>query len=106
MGTKNTNLDLIETDYYSFSKEKEKFLNEQRKISFNDIIEAITEDGLIDIIPNKNYKKQEMFIVKINKYVYVVPFEVRNNRFHLITVWPSSKAKKQYLKEGGVLYEN
>lgn len=63
---------------YEFNKEKNKWLLEERGISFEDVINAINNNnGLLDIQPHPNqvhYSNQEMFIVNIKGYTYIVPF--------------------------------
>jgi len=87
---------------YEFSVDKNHFLIKERNISFEEIIAALENGQLLDIVkqnnPNK-YPNQKMFIVQVNDYVYLVPFvEKDEHTVFLKTVFPSRKAKKQYLK--------
>ncbi len=62
---------------YSFSNEKNLQLIIERGISFEEVIMAIEDGAPLDIIKNPNrekYSNQDMYIVNINNYVYVVPF--------------------------------
>lgn len=52
--------------------------------------------------PNqKQYPGQRLFFVVINDYVYIVPFEKRDEAIWLVTIIPSRKATKCYLEEQG-----
>ena len=55
---------------------------------------------LIDVVEHPNqpkYPNQQMLIVKIKDYVYLIPFvEDEENRF-LKTIIPSRKATREYL---------
>jgi hypothetical protein len=86
---------------YSFSAEKNARLKESRSISFDEVIAAIGNDQILDIVkhPNKSkYPNQELMIVNVKGYVYVVPFvEHDDGGIFLKTLYPSRKAKKYYL---------
>ena len=79
---------------------KDEELQSKRMIGFRDIILAMKDNRILDILehPNKNkYPNQMLLIVEINNYAYVVPFEIRNDIMWLITVYPSRKMTKIYL---------
>lgn len=88
---------------YSFSSEKNTKLIEERKISFEEIISAIENDQILDIIdhPDKNkYENQKIYIIHVNEYVYLVPFvKGKEGVIFLKTIIPSRKAKRKYLEE-------
>lgn len=71
-----------------------------RHISFEKIIEAIEQGFLLDVKPHpdqKRYAHQEMYVVEIEGYAYVVPFVQDENTVFLKTIFPSRKANKKYL---------
>lgn len=91
--------------YFDWSEEKNEKLKEEREISFEEIIDAINEGGLIETIDNPNQKKrpnQKAAIVKVRNYAYIVPFVIDGEKIFLKTVFPSRKATKKYLLKGGV----
>ena len=62
---------------YKWSEEKDKWLRENRKVSFEEIVNCIQNGGLLDRTPHpnpENYPGQKVFVVKRNNYVYLVPF--------------------------------
>src|SRR6266568_1702060 len=85
---------------YSFSSEKNALLKQERGISFDEIIAAIQSGQILDIIKHPNKKKypnQEIMIVNVKGYAYIVPFvEECDGGFFLKTAYPSRKAKKYY----------
>ena len=63
--------------YFTWSEEKNKKLIQERAISFEEIVFFIEKGNLLDILehPNKQkYKNQFIFVVRIENYVYPVPF--------------------------------
>lgn len=89
---------------YSFSPEKNRLLKLERNISFEEVIAALENDKLLDVIehPNKSkYSNQQMYVIEINSYIYLVPFvkDSMGNIF-LKTIFPSRKAKRRYCMEG------
>lgn len=86
---------------YDFSSEKNQKLIIERSISFEEIISAIQNGGLLDILEHPNQKKygsQKIYVVRMNDYAYLVPFVMKDKRtVFLKTVFPSRKLTKQYL---------
>ena len=88
---------------YDWNLDKNAFLQTLRGVSFDDIVKAISEEGLIDTIPHHNQKKypgQKIYIVVINAYCWAVPFVETEEKIFLKTIYPSRKAAKKYLKKG------
>ena len=86
---------------YEWNQEKNKHLKSTRKISFEEIVKAITLDnGLIEIIKNSdNYPNQKVFVVRIKGYIYCCPFVEDNDKYFLKTIFPSSKLTKLLIKK-------
>ena len=90
--------------YFDWDEEKNQKLKEERGISFADIQIAFEEDRVLDVIDHPNKKKyanQQMLIVEIEDYVYLVPFVENEEKIFLKTIIPSRKATKKYLVKGG-----
>ena len=52
--------------------------------------------------PNQGkYPGQRLFFVVIDNYIYIVPFEMRDEVIWLVTIIPSRKATKRYLEDQG-----
>jgi uncharacterized DUF497 family protein len=86
--------------YFDWNDEKNELLKKDRGVSFEQVELAIASGDLLDRIrhPNpKKYPTQNVFIVKIEDYVYSVPYVEDNESIFLKTIIPNSKATKKYL---------
>lgn len=88
---------------FIFSEEKNSALKATRKVSFEMVIEAISDNRLLAILKHHNeekYKGQGLFVVEINNYAYVVPFvrNIEKEEIFLKTIFASRKMTKTYLK--------
>ncbi|NOX19867.1 MAG: DUF4258 domain-containing protein [Nitrospirae bacterium] len=86
--------------YFDWSNTKNEKLKKERNISFEEIVLHIMQGDLLDIIehPNRSkYPGQNIFIVKVNDYVYLVPYVEDEETVFLKTVIPSRKMTKRYL---------
>ena len=84
----------------NWNPEKNDLLRQKRGIGFEDIVVAILEKRILDIVqhPQAERSSQKYLIVKINDYAYVVPFiETDEERFFKI-IFPSCKYTKIYLR--------
>ena len=62
---------------YHWNKDKNEQLQQERGVSFEDVVDAINNGQLIDTIKNPNsdkYPNQSTFIINFKDYVYCVPF--------------------------------
>ena len=88
---------------FVWKEEKNKLLKQQRKISFEQIVLAIENKQIVDVMehPNqKKYKGQIFIMVERNNYVYVVPacISVSGEECRLKTIYPSRKYTNKYLR--------
>ncbi len=86
---------------FSWNEEKNEQLKQERHISFDDVVLYIGMDGLLDVLEHPNqekYKGQRIFVVRIEEYVYLVPFIESEEKIFLKTIIPSRKATRKYLK--------
>ncbi len=85
---------------YTFSYEKNLELIEKRTISFDEIIAAIEDNQIVDILEHPNQEKygnQKIYVICAKEYIYLVPFVIGNDgNIFLKTIIPSRKAKKKY----------
>ena len=88
--------------YFDWDENKNTLLKETRNISFEEIVFAIENGGLIDrkTHPNKKkYPNQKILIVEFGEFVYVVPFVEDSEKYFLKTIYPSRKAYEEYKKK-------
>ena len=87
---------------FRWNADKNNQLQAERQINFQSIVSAITGGKLLDNIQHPNqekYPNQRIFIVEIDRYVYLVPFLEDDTELFLKTIIPSRKMTKQYLGE-------
>jgi len=87
-------------DHYRWNKEKNERLKIERGVSFEQITMHIERGDLLDIVAHPNqekYPNQQLLVVEINDYVYLVPFVENENGKFLKTIIPSRKATRVYL---------
>ncbi len=85
---------------FRWDLKKNEQLKSERNICFEDVVYFIEKGNLLDIIDNPNqtkYKGQKIYIIKINKYVFMVPFYEDKDGNYLITIIPNRKLTKKYL---------
>jgi hypothetical protein len=86
---------------FDWSEDKNIWLKNERGVNFDDFVLSINKGSLITITPHPNkvkYSNQQMFIVKIEDYIYTVPFVEDEEKYFLKTIYPSRKLTKKYLK--------
>ena len=86
---------------FSWNEKKNTLLKAERNISFEDILMALQEGNLLEIIPNpsQNYPEQKCLVVNINHYAYLVPYIENETGIFLKTIYPSRKYSKRLLKD-------
>ena len=85
---------------FDWSTEENRRLIEQRGISFERVVVAIEQGGLVDVLEHPNQEKypvQLIYAVEIDKYIHLVPFvtQADGTRF-LKTIIPRRKATRDY----------
>lgn len=86
--------------YYKWNHEKNERLKTERGVGFEKVILHIERGDLIDVIEHPNqakYPNQQMLVVKIIDYAYLVPFVEDEEGKFLKTIIPSRKATREYL---------
>jgi len=84
---------------YEYSAAKNSKLLSERGIGFEDIIAILNARSALTVLDHPNrvkYPGQKIYVVDINDYVYLVPFERRGCRIVLKTVYPSRKFTRLY----------
>jgi len=88
--------------YFAWNSDKNEWLKAERGISFEEVVFHIENGDLLDVLDHphrEKYHNQQIFVVQIEQYVYLVPFVETDTEFFLKTVIPSRKATRQYLKD-------
>lgn len=84
----------------TWNPEKNQLLQEERDISFEAVVFHIAAGDLLDTLEHPNlerYPGQQIHVINIEGYVYLVPFVESDDEIFLKTIIPSRKATKAYL---------
>lgn len=88
---------------FRWSETKNERLKAERRVSFERVVKAIDDGGLLEVLEHPNpvrYQNQRIMVVAFEGYAYFVPFvETAEYRF-LKTIVPSRKATRDYLHRG------
>jgi len=86
---------------FRWNPDKNEVLKSDRGISFEEIVLAIEEEGLKDILVHPNqrrYPGQVVLVVSFRDYVFLVPSVEEDTYYFLKTIIPSRKATRDYLE--------
>lgn len=87
--------------YFDWNNEKNEILKKTRGVSFEQVELAIALGDLIDRVKHPNsatYPNQKVFLVKIDNYIYSVPYVEDDEKIFLKTIIPNSKATKKVFR--------
>ncbi len=85
---------------FEWSDEKNVSLEKIRGIGFEDVVVHVQNGCVLDIIkhPNKSrYPNQNIMVLDVEGYVYLVPYVKSKGIRFLKTIIPSRKATREYL---------
>lgn len=88
-------------DYYKWDSRKNELLKAERGISFEQIVLHIERGDVLAVVEHQNkerYPNQQLIVVAVNGYAYLVPFVDSPEGRFLKTIIPSRKATRDYLK--------
>ena len=87
---------------FDWDREKNTKLKKERGVGFEDVKTAIEGGKLLETADHPNKKKypnQKMFVVEIDRYIYLVPYVEDEVKVFLKTIFPSRKATKKYIRK-------
>jgi uncharacterized DUF497 family protein len=84
---------------FDWNDEKNEFLKSARGVSFEEVVFHIQNGDVLDVIKHNaaRYPKQNIIVLNIEGYVYLVPYVKERGIRFLKTIIPSRKATKEYL---------
>ena len=83
---------------FKWNAEKNKLLFKTRNITFDEVVQAISDGYGVSDVPHWNkekYPHQRIITVMINDYAYLVPYVKDGDDYFLKTIIPSRKATKR-----------
>ena len=88
--------------YFEWDDAKNLKLRDERGVCFDDVLASIEAGNALDRIehPNqKHYPGQQILVININDYVFLVPYVEDDEKLFLKTIYPSRKFTKFYLQD-------
>jgi uncharacterized DUF497 family protein len=85
---------------YNWDDEKNSILKKQRGISFEEIVVAILDNQILDVLEHPNrqqYPNQKLYVIEYQGYAYAVPYVEQEGEIFLKTIYPSRKYTKKYM---------
>lgn len=86
--------------YLNWNSDKNEILKRERGISFEEIAFLIESGHIIGIEKNSGRPNQNIYILEIENYAYIVPFVENDKEIFLKTAFPSRKYTKRYGLKG------
>ena len=86
--------------YYKWNHIKNERLKAERGIGFETVVMHIERGNILDVVAHPNqskYPNQQVIVVEINRYAYLIPFVENEEGRFLKTIIPSRKATRDYL---------
>ena len=83
-----------------WNAEKSLLLKAERGVSFEEVLSAISQSGLLCAMDHPNrakYAHQKMLVVRVHGYAYLVPCVESDAEIFLKSIIPSRKATKRFL---------
>ena len=87
---------------FNWDDEKNQLLKRTRGVSFEEMVIAIEDGNVVDVLGHPNvdrYPNQRVYLVEYKDYVFVVPFlrDSESQEIILKTIYPSRKYTRLYL---------
>lgn len=87
---------------FAWDEDKNELLKRERGVSFEEVVFHINNGDLLARLDHPNrtkYSHQQIFVVWVGDYVYMVPFVEDREKYFLKTIIPSRKLTKEFLEE-------
>ncbi len=86
---------------FRWDNDKNEWLKEHRGVSFEQIVILLEREDVLETVehPNQNkYLGQKIATVRIDDYVYIVPYVQEDDEIFFKTIIPSRKATNKYVR--------
>lgn len=96
---------MIDMKFVAWDQDKNERLKDERGISFEEVMDALIDERVIGRFPHPNqerYPHQQVYVVALDEYVYIIPFVEDEEKIFLKTIYPSRKFTKKYIEKGGI----
>ena len=85
---------------FDWNDDKNRQLEEERGVCFEDVLVCIANGGVLDVVRHTNrerYPNQLVMVINIADYVWLVPYVKSKGVRFMKTIIPSRKATRDYL---------
>jgi uncharacterized DUF497 family protein len=85
---------------FVWDEDRNRVLKEKRGVSFEMVLQAMVDDRLLDVLEHPNREKyggQRLYVVEIDRYAWIVPFEDDGEERVLKTIFPSRRYTRLYI---------
>ena len=79
-----------------WGEDKDRWLRRTRSVSFSRIAEQILAGDYLDVLENPSRQDQDVFVLRVDGYTWVVPFVIDKGTIFLKTAYPSRKFHRRY----------
>jgi uncharacterized DUF497 family protein len=91
---------------FRWNETKNRFLKQTRGVSFEEIVVALSEGDLVDVLEHPNTSRhphQRIYLVRLKNYIYAVPFvrDASKEEIFLKTIYPSRRHTARYRPQEG-----
>lgn len=86
---------------FRWDNEKNEWLKKNRGVSFEQVVILMEREDVLETIEHPNqdkYPGQKIAIVRLDDYVYLVPYVQESEDIFLKTIIPSRKATNKYVR--------
>ena len=86
--------------YFEWNQEKNELLKLDRELGFENVVAAFDSGKVLALYAHPNqrrYPGQQMLVVEINEYAYLVPFVRDGDKIFLKTIFPNREATEKYI---------
>ncbi len=86
---------------FRWDNEKNEILKKNRGASFEQVVVLMERGHVLDTIEHPNqerYPGQKIVVLRIDDYVYLVPYVEKGEELFLKTIIPSRKASNKYAR--------
>lgn len=87
---------------FVWDEDKNELLKRERGVSFEEVVFHINNSDLLarlDHPSRTKYSHQQIFVVLVGDYVYMVPFVEDHEKYFLKTIIPSRKLTREFLEQ-------
>ncbi|HQS67588.1 MAG TPA: toxin [Sulfuricurvum sp.] len=84
---------------YRWNEDKNSILKSTRGYSFEDVLEALSKEGVLDHYKHPQsdkYPNQYIYVISLGEYIHYIPYVTDGDDIFLKNIIPSRKLNKHY----------